>query len=59
KQEKVSIILIAHRPSLLTGVDKLLILAGGQVAKFGPMVHVMPHLIPAASIGAVPLARTA
>lgn len=59
KKEKVSIILIAHRPSLLTGVDKLLILAGGQVAKFGPMVNVMPHLIPAASIGAVPLARTA
>lgn len=59
KKEKVSIVLIAHRPSLLTGVDKLLILAGGRVAKFGPMVHVMPHLIPATSIGAVPLARSA
>jgi PrtD family type I secretion system ABC transporter len=55
KQEKVSVILIAHRPSLLTGVDKLLILANGQIAKFGPMVHLMPQLIPAASIGAAPI----
>jgi ABC-type protease/lipase transport system fused ATPase/permease subunit len=55
KQEKVSVILIAHRPSLLTGVDKLLILANGQVARFGPMVHLMPQLIPAASIGAAPM----
>jgi ABC-type protease/lipase transport system fused ATPase/permease subunit len=59
KSEKVSIVLIAHRPSLLTAVDKLLILANGQVAKFGPMVHVMPQLIPAATIGVTPLARTA
>ncbi len=59
KREGISIVLIAHRPSLLTSVDKLLILANGQIAKFGPMVHVMPQLIPAASIGVAPMARTA
>ena len=39
-----TVILVAHRPNLLTQVDKVLVLDGGQVAHFGSAEEVMPQI---------------
>jgi ATP-binding cassette subfamily C protein EexD len=41
KDEGVTVVIIAHRPSLLGGVDKLLVLREGAVEAFGPRADVM------------------
>lgn len=41
KQEGVTVVVIVHRPSLLGGVDKLLVLRDGVVEMFGPRAEVM------------------
>ena len=41
KQERVTAVIVAHRPALLAGVDKLLVLKQGQVELFGPREEVM------------------
>jgi PrtD family type I secretion system ABC transporter len=43
KEEGVTVIVIAHRPSLLGGVDKILVLREGVVETFGPRSEVMPR----------------
>ena len=52
RDEGVTVIVVAHRPSLLRGVDKLLVLREGAVDLFGPRAEVMARLTRAA-----PLAR--
>jgi ABC-type protease/lipase transport system fused ATPase/permease subunit len=48
KEEGVTMIVIAHRPSLLGGIDKLLVLREGAVELFGPRAEVMPRVTPRA-----------
>jgi ATP-binding cassette subfamily C protein EexD len=44
KQTQTTVILITHRQSVLAKVDKLLVLANGQVAVYGPRDQVIAHL---------------
>ena len=44
KAEGVTLILITHRPSLLTHADKILALKDGQMARFGPKDQVLAQL---------------
>jgi ABC-type protease/lipase transport system fused ATPase/permease subunit len=44
KEEGVTVIIVAHRPSLLRGVDKLLVLREGAVDMFGPRSEIMARL---------------
>jgi ABC-type protease/lipase transport system fused ATPase/permease subunit len=41
RQERVTVVIVAHRPALLAGVDKLLVLRQGQVELFGPREDIM------------------
>lgn len=45
---------MAHRPSALASVDKLLALADGQVQAFGPKAEVLARMVTQASVGAAP-----
>lgn len=40
-----TLIVVTHKPSLLAGVDKLLVMQNGQVAVFGPRDAVFQHLL--------------
>ena len=40
----VTVVVIAHRPSLLGGVDKLLVLKDGAAAQFGPRAEIMARV---------------
>ncbi len=42
KERGVTVVVIAHRPSILRHVDKVLILRGGLVEAFGPKDEVIP-----------------
>ncbi len=44
KERKITTVIIAHRPSILAEVDKLLVLNEGKVALFGPRAEVMAKL---------------
>jgi PrtD family type I secretion system ABC transporter len=44
KEEGVTVIIIAHRPSLLAGVDRMLVLREGVVEAFGPRADIMPRV---------------
>ncbi|BBK30186.1 ATP-binding cassette subfamily C protein EexD [Stella humosa] len=46
KQKGVTVIVIAHRPSILSNVDKMLFMRDGQVELFGPPAEVMARLSP-------------
>ncbi len=54
-------IVVAHRPSALAGVDRMLVLADGRVQAFGPKDEIMSRLLrpqqkpAAAETGAIPL----
>jgi len=50
RQSGVTLIVVSHRPSLLAGVDKLLVLKDGRVELFGPRSEVLSRL----TRGAVP-----
>jgi ABC-type protease/lipase transport system fused ATPase/permease subunit len=45
KAEGVTVVIVAHRPSLLSSVDKLLVLADGAVQAFGPRSEIMPRMV--------------
>jgi PrtD family type I secretion system ABC transporter len=44
RQDGVTVIVIAHRPSLLAGVDKLLVLKDGVAELFGPRAEIMARV---------------
>ncbi|HTS54203.1 MAG TPA: type I secretion system permease/ATPase [Burkholderiales bacterium] len=44
KQEKVTLIVITHRPSLLANVDKILVLREGQAEMFGPRAEIIARV---------------
>ncbi len=44
KQDGITVIIIAHRPSLLGGVDKLLVLKEGAVELFGPRADIIARV---------------
>jgi len=54
KRSGVTLIVITHRPSLLAGIDKVLILRQGHVDMFGPRQDVMARL---GRGGVLPLAQ--
>ena len=41
KRQRVTIVLVAHRPSALATVDKILVLRDGAVVEFGPTAQIM------------------
>jgi PrtD family type I secretion system ABC transporter len=41
KQDSVTVVIISHKPSVLTQVDKMLVLREGRVEAFGPREEVM------------------
>jgi PrtD family type I secretion system ABC transporter len=45
RADGVTVVIIAHRPSLLSGVDKLLVLREGTVEAFGPRMEIMPRMV--------------
>jgi PrtD family type I secretion system ABC transporter len=44
KRDHVTVVVIAHRPSLLAGVDKLLVLKEGAMELFGPRAEIMARV---------------
>ena len=44
KQAGITVVIVAHRPSLLTDVDKILVLRDGQVEMFGPRADIVPRV---------------
>src|SRR5262249_41205449 len=44
KQDGVTLIVITHRPSILTNIDKILVLRDGRVEAFGPRQEIMGRL---------------
>jgi PrtD family type I secretion system ABC transporter len=46
KARGTTVIMIAHRPSMLASLDKVLVLRGGTVGDFGPIERVMPRIAP-------------
>ena len=44
KQDGVTVVIVSHRPSLLAGVDKLLVLKDGVAELFGPRAEVMARV---------------
>ncbi|MGH6871949.1 MAG: type I secretion system permease/ATPase [Rhizomicrobium sp.] len=48
KRRKVTVLIVAHRPSILAAVDKMLALRDGQVEAFGPRNEVIQKYTPRA-----------
>lgn len=46
KARGTTVIMIAHRPSILAALDKVLVLTNGTVAEFGPIARIMPRIAP-------------
>ena len=46
KAQKMTVIVITHRPALLSAVDKILILQDGMVSAFGPQQEVLQKIMP-------------
>ena len=44
KQSAVTVVVVAHRPSLLAGVDLLLVLKDGVAELFGPRAEVIARV---------------
>lgn len=53
KKEGITVIVVSHRPSLLAGVDKLLVLREGTIEAFGPRNEVLAKFTPPAIARAV------
>jgi len=49
KAAGTTVVLIAHRASIVSVVDRLLVLKDGQVEQFGARAEVMRHVMPAAA----------
>jgi PrtD family type I secretion system ABC transporter len=48
REEGATVVIIAHRPSLIAGVDKILVLREGAAELFGPRAEVMARITRAA-----------
>jgi PrtD family type I secretion system ABC transporter len=59
KDEGTTVVLVSHRPSLVQGVDKVLVLREGTVEMFGPRTEVLKRLIQPARPAAVAAAASA
>jgi ABC-type protease/lipase transport system fused ATPase/permease subunit len=51
KKKRVTVVVVAHRPSMLANVDKMLVLRDGMVEAFGPRAEVMARFAPRAGTG--------
>lgn len=51
KARRTTVVMIAHRPSVLVSLDKVLVLTNGTVAEFGPVARVMPRIAPGFPVG--------
>lgn len=56
KTNKITTILISHRPSILSSVDKILVLQEGAVAAFGPRNEVMAKFTRPTAVPQTPVA---
>ena len=45
KEEGVTLVVVAHRPSLLEGIDKVLVLRDGAVEAFGPRADILARRV--------------
>jgi ABC-type protease/lipase transport system fused ATPase/permease subunit len=45
KEDGVTVLVIAHRPSILAGVDRLLVLREGTIDAWGPRAEVMARIV--------------
>jgi PrtD family type I secretion system ABC transporter len=54
KEDGVTVLIVAHRPSLLAGVDRLLVLREGAVDLLGPRPEVMARLVRSAPPASLP-----
>jgi ATP-binding cassette, subfamily C, bacterial len=59
KAAGTTVVLIAHRASIVSVVDRLLVLKDGAVEQFGPRADVMRAVMPAATPAAARLVRSA
>jgi ATP-binding cassette subfamily C exporter for protease/lipase/ATP-binding cassette subfamily C protein EexD len=50
KRDRVTVVVIAHRPSLLASVDKLLVLKDGVAELFGPRAEIMARVTRAVQV---------
>lgn len=46
KAQGTTVLMIAHRPSVLVGLDKVLVLANGSIIDFGTVEKIMPRIAP-------------
>ncbi len=44
KKQKVTCVVIAHKPAVICGVDKLMVVQQGSVTHFGPIEEVLPSI---------------
>lgn len=58
KQAGVTLVLVTHKPSLLAGIDKVLVMREGQMEHFGPRQEVLARILPPAA-QAAPTPQTA
>jgi ATP-binding cassette subfamily C protein len=59
RQRGAIVIVIAHRPSALAGVDQILVMNQGRVAEIGAKEKVLPNLMPRPALRAVDTGGTA
>jgi ABC-type protease/lipase transport system fused ATPase/permease subunit len=48
KQAGMTLVLVTHKPSLLAGIDKVLVMREGQMEQFGPRQEVLARIAPPA-----------
>ena len=53
KQNGATVVMVAHRPSALKYIDKLVVLNQGRVSHFGPRDEVLPAILPASALRSV------
>jgi ATP-binding cassette subfamily C protein/ATP-binding cassette subfamily C protein EexD len=57
KRRGITVILVSHRPTLVQGVDKVLLMRDGAVEAFGPRAEVLKRLVQQARPAEVPTGR--
>jgi ATP-binding cassette subfamily C protein/ATP-binding cassette subfamily C protein EexD len=57
KRRGVTVVLVSHRPTLVQGVDKVLLMRDGAVEAFGPRAEVLKRLVQQARPAEVPSNR--